>query len=145
MYLWFTYQEDHVSGGGLLDPEDRWSSCEDAHYHWRLGEVSLTEDKNNIYRDTAKFGSIVDGAWVEAKTKKGDDVFVVTVRYESGDTFGRSFGHGAVACICKDLASAKILEEAIWKNKAREYLNYMPWVGCFENLTDVQIETRTLR
>ena len=98
--------------------------------------------------------------------KKGDDVFVVWFEYSTGDSFGSSYrGSIEAVGVFKDKVCAKELRDAIeafTKNSDANTMNsykfecetsdgqkfeygFAPWVGYFETLEDVHIESTEIR
>lgn len=97
------------------------------------------------------------------KTKPNQPVFLVWFEYSSGDSFGHSEnGNIEIAGLFDSYSCAKELQTAIqnfkpdvdvqdWKNKYKFICNtsdgqhfeygFAPWVGYFESLGDVRIET----
>lgn len=89
---------------------------------------------------------------VNFEVKPGDVVFVLYIRFRSGDSFGVSEGNGDIVWVFKDLELAKKAEKQIKQecknysicidighNKPLIYGN--PSMGYFESLEDVCIES----
>lgn len=99
----------------------------------------------------------------EVDAKPGDIVFVVVVVYSTGSTFGRDEGNSQAVGVYKDPAQAKKVAQAIERNSEHTHSNnYNPprdytievdgeeiycgsWVGYFESLERVVVETEVVR
>ena len=96
MFVWSTFKQEFEGGGEVIDPDDQWSDREDSNYSWSLGKsASLL-----LRRPTTRIrcGAIVDTVWVDVDTEVGEKVWVVSVVYSTGDTFGRPTV--MVVCLC---------------------------------------------
>jgi hypothetical protein len=106
------------------------------------------EGEGNPYR-----GMIYPGGF-DSDARPGDTVYAVILRYSTGDTFGREDGQ----TICLDVFSSKELAEGLVQAvrdhedngyefrmhyEGREY--YTSWVGHFESLEDVFVETLVVK
>lgn len=140
MYVHYTYTECHVSGGEAEDSSDRWSSRTDAYYEWTLKDVYITAPVHTPYHSSAPVGSFIDGKWVDGELEEKGEAFVIIVRYSTGDTFGISYGHGTVACVCTDGKSANAAVEAIERGEIPENRGYAAWQGYFERIESVHCE-----
>lgn len=121
-YLWFTYSETRT-GGQAINPED-----EDIEFSLR-GCYNAAEKISEWLKEQ------VD---LNFKVKVGDEVHVVVVRYTTGGSFGRTMGAWYIEGVYKTAKKADKVEKAIWSGK---YKGHKPWVGYFEKLEYVQIET----
>ena len=99
----------------------------------------------------------------DVDAKPGDIVFVVVVVYSTGGTFGRDEGNSQAVGVYKDPARAKKVAQAIENNsESNASNNYIPpkaytihvdgeeiycgsWVGYFESLERVVVETEVVR
>lgn len=140
MFVYYTYKESVT--GGHAESSEPYSDRSDAYYDWTLLDLSVESPQDTPYNGRAPVGSFVDGSWVEGDIKAREDAWAIVVRYGSGDTFGTSYGHGTVACVCTDAVSA---------GKAREIINgggligdkgYAEWQGYFERLEGVSSERK---
>ncbi len=93
--------------------------------------------------------------------KVGMDVWLVTVRYSTGDTFGRSLGNYKFITAYDNYEDAKSLAREIEKNNKNEtgyQFSFVPktpfpedsvecssWTGYFDRLEMVDIEQFTVR
>lgn len=141
MRIWATYNQEFEGGGERTDPDDVYSDRTDAHYSWTLGKVSISHPENP-YHEMIRCGAIVHGAWVDVETEVGDSLWVVSVIYSTGDTFGTSYGHGTVVCACKDQESAQYIERQINQGEKPEMITSAPWCGYFERVQEVCLEDK---
>jgi len=139
MFVYYTYKEVHVSGGDSESSEP-YSDRSDAHYDWTLLDLSVSQPKDTPYNSHASVGSVVDGQWVEGDLKARDEAWAIVVEYSSGDTFGSSYGHGTVACVCTDADSAAEVQRMIREGWTPD--TYVPWAGYFESLGSVHSERK---
>lgn len=140
--LFYTYREEHISGGEPLSDEE-WCSYSDSHYSWRLQDVSVKAPKSTPYNGFVEVGKLIGDKWKAEEASVGDDVWVVVVQYSTGSTFGRSFGHGTVACICKNEDDAIDIKNAInsgWSGPGS--VHFATWQGYFEDIESVYLERR---
>lgn len=95
---------------------------------------------------------------VPAETKVGDDLYVVSVHYNSGDSFGRSTGNGEAVFATTKPADARLVEQAFNKDDNGRRFSFdvvlangesvminNPAAGYFERLTDVTVDFVQLR
>jgi hypothetical protein len=114
-----------------------WGSWE-THYDSTVTKISTNKDLLNKW-DFQRFN-------VPQSTYDADHVYAVIVTYESGDTFGRSYGNVKVAFVSEKAEDAIAAEEALnqeWTDKWRDHPNscgYAPWDGYFERITNISIE-----
>lgn len=121
-------------------------SDEPYDYSWEedvtciLEAVSLRNESNDFSISCREFD-------VDADLKEGDSVFVVTVTYSTGDTFGHSTGNMEVEGIYTNAKEAKDIADLIENDtgdadnyrKAKDY--YPVWSGYFESVSDVRVHT----
>jgi hypothetical protein len=141
MFVYYTYRERHISGGEALSNE-RWSDRADAFYDWTLGDLSVERPEDTPYQRSVTVGSFVDGKWVEGELKAREEAWAIVVKYSTGDTFGSSFGHGTVACVCTDGESAAKAVEIIKGGGTVDDKTYADWIGYFERLEGVHTERK---
>lgn len=135
MKVYITYKESST-GGDAIDPDDRWSSHTDIHYEFQLVQACLVKSDDAWYCE--EFDINVE--------EPPHEVFVVAVRYESGSTFGRSYGNGCIegVYVNKDEAMkiAKSIEEDTYSPAKK---GYCTWKGYFERLESVDCFVMRLR
>lgn len=130
--LYYTYKENRT-GGEPDDPNDRWSSRKDEYVDWALVDVLRNEPKNTPYWEHTE---LMDSNVLEPNVP----VYAVFVRYETGDTFGRSYGNGVLAGVFLSEEKAIILRDKIinktdtWDDIASGC--YKQWSGYFDRLED---------
>lgn len=75
--------------------------------------------------------------------RPGDNMYLVVVRYSSGNTFGHSTGHAYVEGVYDTKESANLVAAMI---EAESYSSkgYLPWQGYFESLEGVEIHNITV-
>lgn len=93
---------------------------------------------NGVYRsmDSPKAPFFYDSKEVAEETFKKDTVYLVVVRYTTGNTFGTIHGAWHIEGIYPDAAQAAI---ACRKIEDGTYQGYKPWDGYFERLENVDI------
>ena len=139
MFVYYTYKDDHISGGDAESSEP-FSDRSDAYYDWTLKDLSIDRPQDTPYNSTAVVGSFVDGSWVQGEIKARSEAWAIVVRYGSGDTFGTSYGHGTVACICTDPKSAAEAVALIKGGGDMDPSGHCEWQGYFETLEGVSSE-----
>ncbi len=104
-------------------------------------------DHEDLYREfTAKSLQLEPGNWSEAievnfDPAKHSHLYVVIVRYQSGDTFGVSHGNWQVIGACQKLKEAKKVARSIETGSYRRGRGKRKeWEGYFESLETVDIE-----
>ena len=131
MKVFITYDESS-SGGEDLNPEEEWSSRADRIYDFRLVRASLERTTKSWYSEEFEIDSEI----------RPQDVFVVLVRYSSGDTFGSSYGHGHIEGVYFDkdkaMEVAETIENGTYNKKGFNKRGYTVWEGYFESLESAQ-------
>lgn len=131
--LYIEYTE-YESGGEAIDPEDRWSSREDAHKEVEFIRLHREQPKNRFFYDSIEVSN--------PDLVKLDKLYLAVVRYFTGDTFGRTYGMWHVVGVAPTYKIAEMmLTEATVPAEQGDYKNYKPWEGYFEGLTDTEIHT----
>ena len=132
MKLYLHYNESCHGGGISPGQEDEeWPSYEDEHTDWYLTKCSLV--KTNSWREEE-----VD---VKFNTKAGDVIYVVYVRYETGNSFGTSYGRWKILGVHSDLSDAQKELESI--NDGTHPDKYV-WTGYFESLEHCDIQAMVI-
>lgn len=70
---------------------------------------------------------------------KFDNLFLCVVRYETGDSFGRTYGAWHLVGLAPTYEIAKLTLEQHMKSDA-----YKPWQGYFERFQDTEIHELTV-
>jgi hypothetical protein len=161
-----TYNE-HRHGGEAIDPEDKWTDHEPEYIDWYPGVIYI--DEPLVSAKTKAGTPFVETVSCSDAVKKGDDIFLLVVRYQTGGTFGLTHGCWEIIGAYKTEDEAKklgaIIEEDDRISKLYERENrfktiklepppvrqyngsnrgYLPWVGYFERLEDVEIHRMTV-
>lgn len=138
MVTGFKIETDSYRESYYRSPE-QWGEWREEKVYDGIRTISITEN----YPDVISYEDIVFG----------DYVFVVTVVYSSGDSFGRSTGNYEHVYVTKDAQTAHKMSEAIehmGRNRySFEYILpcgtkfelYTPWVGYFETVERVRVES----
>ncbi len=136
--VYVSYQENRTGGAALSD--ERWSSREDTIIDFQLKEISLQEP-SSWYKEPFE---------IECQ-KIPKIVYVVLVRYEDGDTFGNSYGHGHIEGVYLSEDQAQKIVESIRENTyvgkdaTKEDHGYIPWNGYFNRLESVNYHPMMIR
>lgn len=157
-----TYYETRT-GGEPEDPEDRWTSHAPEYIDWGVRGVFVDEPGMSA-KDKAK-SWVVQEVKADFVPKPGDWITLVTVRYQTGSTFGTTHGCWEIIGAYKTSEEAQKMADLIWadENQCRKYEQemrehqyrkgkkpevpknlyegYKPWRGYFENLEDIQVES----
>jgi hypothetical protein len=142
MFVYYTYKERVT--GGVPESSEPYSDRSDAYYDWDLKDLSIERPQDTPYNGRAVVGSFVDDSWVEGDLKARDEAWAIVVRYGSGDTFGSSYGHGTVACVCTDAKSAAKAIEVIKAGGTVDDKGYADWIGYFERLESASSERKVV-
>lgn len=129
--LYLEYDEFSEGGEPLDDGE--WCSYSDTIITWTLGKVFLNKKNAAWCRSEQK---------ADFDVKKGDTVYVVVVKYSTGNTFGSSYGNGYIEGVYQYKGQASKVMEDIYGNRYNKLGKYPPWIGYFESLEEVLIEER---
>lgn len=117
--IYVSYSE-HSRGGEKIDPSDRWSDREDTITEFEVTGVSLN-------KPTGYYFQILEANIPE----DAKEVYVVHVRYSTGDTFGRETGRGKITNVCLTQEEAEQVLDSIDNNSHPD--SYV-WSGYFERL-----------
>jgi len=134
--VYLTY--DQNEGGGEALSDEQWSDRADG---WK------TFDPKHLYAKVNKDKPY----WVETIYPDfdpidyiGKSVYVIVVRYSTGDTFGHSTGEWFVEGVYNDVDETKKVSDSINKGTYGSG-KYQPWQGYFERLQDVEVHKFTLK
>jgi hypothetical protein len=133
--LFLQYTESR-SGGGISDgqEDEDWPSHDPEYTEIELGNLLLTE------RMTLN-GDFIEAINFDPIKYINKPLYIIHVRYSTGNTFGRSNGWSAFPGCFASFEEASELEKQI-RNK--EYRGYCPWEGYFEYLESVDIVVKQL-
>lgn len=115
--LYLAYDEKRTGGEPL--GQGKWCDRADEYITWSLKACFLSKDDSPWFREVKE---------VDFEVKAGDEVYVVYVRYSTGDTFGCSHGAWYIVDVFNSY------KEAIKSKKlidSKKYIGYCPWVGYF--------------
>jgi hypothetical protein len=151
--LILTYTEHHT-GGSPLDYDDEWSSCEPERIEWSPDNIYIDEPIKKAREKTKTWN--VECLECNEEVKPGDTLYLVIVRYSTGNTFTNISGAWHIAEVLKDREKAYEIEKQIWQDynlyknhrydhkklkKESVYSGYKPWSGYFEDLESVEVES----
>ena len=122
-YVYLTYTE-YREGGGAEDPDDRWSSRTDENVDWGLIDCRFTQEKWPNYTEQVEIGFDVN---------LGETVYVVYVRYGTGDSFGHTDGAWKIIDVYQHQEEASAIVSSI-NNGTYNKGSYNCWDGYFESL-----------
>jgi hypothetical protein len=128
MKLYVTYSERR--SGGICG-EEQYSRRSDTIIDFQLNSVSYQEPED-WYKEPFEIDC----------TEIPQIVYVVLVRYGSGDSFGQSYGHGQIEGVYLSEDEAQKIVESIRKET---YTGYSPWIGYFNSLECVNYHPMMVR
>lgn len=115
-----------------------WEGSYERSEDWSLGQVLLSQPKTARYEE-----------FVLAGKRLPKQVYVVYVRYSTGDTFGHTDGCGTIVGCYRTREQAEKIYKAIEdgtygtskgkKDWGKDYIS-TPWIGYFERLEGVHLE-----
>jgi len=134
----FIEYKQHSYGG---EPESNEAYCSRSDEHTEVSFLGAHKDKDSI-------GAYCNYTEVEVdfEPKKGDIVYFLVVRYQTGDTFGASYGNWETIGCYDNADQAVEIEKSIevgtyGKDEEKDdYCLYHTWEGYFESLESVDIE-----
>lgn len=115
-------REDRSTGDGKWDFE--WSEERDID----VRDVWLNREMASTW--------CVETMSCEGKVEPGDVLYLIVVRYSSGDTFGHGTGYYHFEKITKSAEEAVALRKSIEEGTHK---GYKPWDGYFESLERVEM------
>lgn len=131
----YVIYDEYRSGGDVCegDEDSRWPNYEDTFIEMNVRSI-LVSNPNVLYLDKVE---VKDADEVEV----GQTVYLVTVRYGTGDTFGRTNGAFHFEGAYTSRENANKVSDEIMSDK---YNGYCPWKGYFEQLECVDVESYVL-
>ena len=129
-YVYLTYTE-YREGGGAEDPDDRWSSRTDENIDWNLTGCYLTNKSWPTYTERVE---------VDFDVQLGDGIWVVYVRYGTGDSFGHTNGAWTIIGVYKNQNEAAKIAEQINLKTYVSPSGYLVWDGYFESFECCEVE-----
>lgn len=131
----------------------RYGSWESSH-SYRIDRVCLQNEQSDEHFG---FGEYFDIA-IPVELQRGDPVYVLVMRYSSGDSFGHSTGNGEVLWAFADARVAFKAKDTFLKDENRDSYSVNitledgseipvgnPAYGYFENIENIEVHTLTLQ
>lgn len=122
-------------GGDRIDPSDRWSNRTDRVIETTYHYLSIKKDKNDMFSHLEFF--------ITEEEAKSKFLYLATVTYTDGDTFGQTLGYMYEAGVFVDEESASNhLNSFVKKDKNKDFndcLNWYPWDGYFSRILSYEI------
>jgi hypothetical protein len=128
--LYLTYEE-RTYGGSPINPEDSWPDYEDAHVEFYPRGLFKNREVAGLFPQ----GLMKDE--VHGEFNAGDPAFMLVVRYETGNTFGRTLGYWHIEGVYQSRDFAEAIKKSIEDDTYD--VKYKPWIGYFERLENVEI------
>ena len=131
----YVVYDEYRSGGEICEGQenDPWPSYEDTEIDMVVRSI-LVSNPNVLYLDSVE---VKDAAKVEV----GQTVYLVTVRYSTGDTFGNTNGAFKFEGV---YTSREKANEAAHQIESDKYKGHCCWKGYFEQLECVGVESYVL-
>ena len=127
--LWFSYTSSAYGGEALSEEPyaDRADEHREVSFHgcYNAGPDGLNFDSTSVEVSKEVF---------EAKK-----VYLVVVRYEDGDTFGRSYGNWHIVDVVLTEEEARDIDSGIRSKTYTDKCGYNCWEGYFNRLESVEI------
>jgi len=126
---------------------------DDIDYSWESG---FTHTIFGVYKKKPKDSSIDNHRYetftVDFEAKRGDHVYVVTLVYSAGDSFGTAYGKHEVVWVFSDHDLAERLKTKLQRGQHDETMSVKtesgkkvkmsnPVAGYFESLMSIEIDT----
>lgn len=141
-YLWIDYSK-HSTGGEPDEPDNVYSSHSDLVHEINVKGIKLSDESLFSYREHIQVGFV---------PKVGDTVYLVSVTYNTGSTFGRELGRVQFCGIFKSEDSANRLRKIIEKTDKGDssfvsnfpYRFYPEWLGYFDEFISCDVSCHTV-
>lgn len=146
--LYFYYTKETYDNNDAEDSDEPYSYRGTTESYWSFDDVLALEQTGFEY------SRHVETILYPGKVEVGELMYVVVATYDGGDSFGRDYNYyHCVLIATKDEAKAKAIESAAFNHTDRSgdftikedngasYKFYIPWLGYFESLSDIQIIT----
>lgn len=125
------------STGGEPESDEKW-----CHH----SDIIMTVEFLGVTREKPDGFFPCESMEVSDEIYDAERIYLVIPRYYSGGTFGRTCGYWCVEGVFKTPEEAEALAKAIrGKNYNSKSRGYLPWVGYFEGLEDVEIHSFPIR
>lgn len=127
--LYVEYDEEVSSVISDTQGEDGpYSGFREDVYDYSIGSVKINKPKSYQYEEMILQTN---------DTVLPSTVYVVIVRYSTGDTFSHSSGRGTIEGVYETEGEANKIKNAI---NTDQYKGYASWKGYFESLEDCYVE-----
>ncbi len=130
--VWVGYEDIHISGGEADEPGEQWTSHSTEYKDFRVNEVSLKSGPGWNNRQVI----------TDSELRAGDEVFVIVVRYSTGDTFSHSTGNGTIVAVHPDKSGAQKEVDLIHSEK---HPSHYTWGGYFETLEEIEVHKKVVQ
>lgn len=130
MAIVYVSYSEHSHGGEKIDPSDRWSEREDTITEFEILGASLNKPSSPYFE-----------AFEVNLPENTTEIFVIHVRYSTGDTFGRETGRGKITNVCLTQEEAEKILDSIEDGTHPESIY---WTGYFERLESCHAEKYSL-
>lgn len=135
--IWLGYNE-LVKGGDPISDKD-YSDCTDKYTSIIWNNAAYFKDPNTWESEHVE---------IEFDPAQKEHVYAVIVYYESGDTFGHSYGNWCVDGVYATAGeAAKIIKNIQYdedhngeKKFKSKYKKHKPWRGYFESLENIDLQ-----
>lgn len=107
-------------GGDKVDPSDKWSDREDTITEFAVEGITLSRPDTPYYT----FFDVV-------LTPDTEELYIIHVRYSTGDTFGRETGCGKIINVCSTKEEAARILDSVEDGSHPEAIY---WTGYFDHL-----------
>ena len=114
-------------GGDAVDPTEEWSNRKDQQIEFRVIAIQTHEPHGQPYHKILR---------LDEPVKKNEPLHLVIVRFDSGDTFGRSYGNWHIEGGYADKRDADTVSGEIMDGK---YPEDPPWSGYFNRVDHVEV------
>jgi len=119
-------------GGEICAGQENDESHEDEHIEWRLRECRNTRD----FRVAVWYQEQIE---IDFSANVGSTVWVVYVRYGTGDSFGHTNG---ILGVYEHQGQAEKVKQSVYDDT---YENYKFWQGYFENFESCEVESMVVQ
>jgi hypothetical protein len=141
-YLWIDYNKTST-GGEPDNPNNIYSSHSDLVHEIRVNGIKLSDESLFSYREHIQ---------VDFVPKVGDNVYLVSVTYNTGSTFGRELGCVQFVAIFDSEDNANRLKKIIDHTDKgdRSFISGLPnrfypnWLGYFDEFVSCDISCHTV-
>lgn len=123
--VFIEYNEDK-NGGELKEPDNQWSS---------RTETNIDVKFIRAHKEQPKLRFFYDSVEVDERYLQLDALYLIVVRYSTGNTFGHTEGAWHIVNVAPTYKTAELILEEALESKT----GYKPWEGYFERFTSSEI------